>query len=177
MNRLAAVVVLAVTGVGCYDSEVPLDQAPQANIDRALVGAWRCLPFEAGADAEAATLTVGRETDLLYSITLQEGQKEAERYQAHPSLVKGATLLNVKDLDPRLPAKPWTLARYSLLQPDVLHVQVVGKKLLRSVEKSPASIRQALERLHDRRELYQDLMVCVRVPQGSGMVGDDTVQR
>jgi hypothetical protein len=177
MNRLAAVVFLAATGVGCYDSEVPLDKAPQASIDRALVGAWRCLPFESGGDAEATTLTVGRETDFVYAIALQEGQKEAERYEAHPSLVKGTTLLNVKDLDPRLPAKPWTLARYSLLLPDVLHVQVVGKKLLMGVERSPAAIRQALERLSERRELYQELMVCVRVPQGSKRFGDGTVPR
>jgi hypothetical protein len=175
MIRLAAVVVLTATGVGCYDSDVPLDKAPQASIDRALVGAWRCLPFESGGNAEATTLTVGRETDQVYSITLQEGQKEAERYEAYASLVKGTPLLNVKDLDPRRPASPWTLARYSLLLPDVLHVQVVGKKLLRGVERSPAAIRQALERLSERRELYQDLMVCVRVPQGPKKVGDGTV--
>ena len=176
MNRLAAVVVLA-TGVGCYSSEVPLDQTPQASIDRGLVGAWRCLSFGAGADAEATTVTVGRETDLVYAITLQEGQKEPERYQAHASLLKGTTLLNVKDLDPRLPAKPWTLARYSLLLPDVLHVQVVGEKLLKGVEPSPASLRQALERLSERRDLYQDLMVCVRVPPESRRVVDRAVPR
>jgi hypothetical protein len=177
MNRLAAVVVLAATGIGCYNSEVPLDQAPQASIDRALVGAWRCLPFEAGADAEAATVTVGRETDLVYAITLQEGQKEAERYQAHASLVKGTTLLNVKDLDPRLPAKPWNLLRYSFLLPDVLHVQVVGEKLLGGVGASPVSLRQELERLSERRDLFQGLMVCVRVSQASKRVVDGTDPR
>jgi hypothetical protein len=158
--------------IGCYNSEVPLDQAPQASIDRALVGAWRCLPFEAGADAEAATVTVGRETDLVYAITLQEGQKDAERYQAHASLLKGTTLLNVKDLDPRLPAKPWNLIRYSFLLPDVLQVQVVGEKLLGGVGASPVSLRQELERLSGRRDLFQELMVCVRVSQASKRVVD-----
>ncbi|HXB54305.1 MAG TPA: hypothetical protein VN461_05950 [Vicinamibacteria bacterium] len=177
MNRLAAVVVLAMTGVGCYESEVPLDQAPQASIDPALVGAWRCLSFGAGSDVEAATLTVGRKTDVVYAIAFQEGQGEAERYEAHASLLKGTTLLNVKDLDPRLPAKPWTLARYSLLRPDVLHVEVVGKKLLTGALASPASLRKELERLYDRPDLYQDLMVCVRVRPESKKVVDGTVPR
>jgi hypothetical protein len=174
MTRLAAVMLLTGTALGCYVSEVPIDPKPQADIDHALVGTWRCLPFGSSSDAEAATLTVGPAANLVYGIRLQEGQKEPERYEAHASLVKGTTLLNVKDLDPRVPVKPWTFARYSLLLPDVLHVQIVGRKLLKGVAASPASLRQTLEQLHEERELYEYLMLCVRVTQAAKRGADAT---
>jgi hypothetical protein len=52
-------VVLAFLGCsGCHESAFPLDIALQAEVEPALIGVWRCLPFDDTASEQASTLTI-----------------------------------------------------------------------------------------------------------------------
>jgi hypothetical protein len=147
---------------GCYDFGAPIDVAPRLALDPALLGTWRCLPSDPAPDATPANFVVARARDLVYSIALQEKDEDPDRYEAHASGVGGRTVLNVRDLDPKAQAKPWSFARYTFLLPDVLRVELVSDEALKGVEHSPGSLRAALERPEARPELYVDFCVCVR---------------
>jgi hypothetical protein len=59
-------------------------------------------------------------------------------------------------------SKPWVFARYALLQPNVLQVQVVSDKALSGVEASPAAVRRAIEGRRKDPGLFDDVFTCVR---------------
>lgn len=103
---------------------------------------------------------MARKTDRLYAVTFRAPGEDPDRYEAHASSVKGATLLNVRELDKT--NTPWVFARYSFLRPGVLEVQLVSDTLLKGVEGSAAALRQALERHHTDPALYSDFCVCLR---------------
>jgi hypothetical protein len=105
-------------------------------------------------------VTVARER--VYSIRFQEEGGKPDLYEGYASQVKGHTVLNVRDLDPRSPTKAWTFARHSFLLPDVLRVQLANDEELKDVEHTPAALRAALERLDGSANLYVDFCVCVR---------------
>jgi hypothetical protein len=162
---LSCIVVLG----SCYESDTPIDPTPKHALDPALVGTWRCLAVDQKPDATPLNFVVAPARDLVYSIQLDDGEGTAAIYEAHASEVKGHTVLNVRDLDPRIHspfglfyAKPWAFARYTFLLPDVLRVQLVNDEALEGVEHTSPSLRAALERLDGRADLYGDFCVCVR---------------
>jgi hypothetical protein len=146
----------------CFDFDAPIDREPQVPVDSRLMGTWRCLPSEPKPDAKAANFVVSPVSDRVYSISFVEEGEDPDRYEAYGSSVKGRSLLNVRDLAPRSPAKPWSFARYAFLRPDVLQVQLVNDELLKGTEHSPASLRAALERLDSNPGLYVEYCVCLR---------------
>ena len=151
---------LAVTG--CL-STFPLEPAPAKPVDPKLTGVWRCLPSDEDATAEVATLTIRRATDRTYAVTFQAKDEDASRYDAYATKIGRATFVNLRDLDAE--GAPWDYARYSFLLPDVLQVRMVQETLLRNVERTPASFREAI-RLHlDDPALYGDFCVCVRAKE------------
>ncbi len=158
-----SILILSTVGLpGCYDFDSPIDPAPKLALDQALLGTWRCLPFDAEPDSEAATFVVGTSAERVYSISFPQPDKEPERYEAYASRVKGHRLLNVHNPNPKFPSKPWTFVRYSLLTPNVLRTELVNDAPLKAVEQSPAALRRALERLDKDPSLYEDYCVCVR---------------
>ena len=76
-----------------------------------------------------ATIEVARKTDRVYAVTFRAPGEDPDRYEAHASSVKGAPLLNVRELDKA--NTPWVFARYSFLRPGVLEVQLVSDTLLK----------------------------------------------
>ena len=148
---------------GCYDFDSPIDTSPRHAIDPGLLGTWRCLGDDA-PDAQPANFVVTSPRERVYSITFEAPGENASTYEAYSSKLKGgALLLNVRDLDPRFPAKPWTLARYSLLLPHVLRVQLVDDEKLKVTDNSPAALRAAIESSARDRDLYAEFCICVRV--------------
>jgi len=156
-----AVAVLSVTmaGIGCYESEFPIDADPQADIDEALLGVWRCLDFDAKPTESAFTITIAPAPERRYSGTLQEDGKTPVRYEAHASSVAGDVLFNVRHLPGR--AKPWVFLRHRLLSPSLLQLQVLDGDVLKQ-QASAATLRNAVERLHRKSDTYVDLCICVR---------------
>jgi hypothetical protein len=146
---------------GCYESPVPLDPAPQADIDAAAVGSWRCLGSSPDADGEAVTITVARTRDRVYEADFIEEGKEPDRYEAYASLVKGKPVMNVRDLG-ATNGKPWTFARYELLRPDVLEIRVAADDALKGGEPTAAALRKRIEAMSGDPRLFEGYCVCVR---------------
>src|SRR5260221_10638007 len=122
-SRAVVVTVCAVALVACY-SQSPLDPTPQVPIDTSLIGSWRCLSPD--PEQPVANLAFARlpDVDREYEITWQEKpEMEAETYRGSISLVRGLRFLNVRD--PSI--KGWAFARYSLLRPNVLRLELMGE--------------------------------------------------
>ena len=132
-------------------------------VDRALVGAWRCLPFDQGPDSEAATFVVKAVDDYHYQITFDvDGDKTQENHRAYASLIKSRPVLNVHMPDSKQPSKAWALARYSFLRHDVVEVQLVDDGNLKDADRSSQTLRRALEKAKASAGVYGDYCVCVR---------------
>ncbi len=165
VRRTSALMAVALLS-GCYESDFPLDPAPQIGVDAALVGTWRCLPLDGGADEQPATVVVQSDGARQYSVTWREGDKDPDRYRAYLSSVRVARLLNVQWLKEGKSDNAWAFMRYSFLRPGVLYLQVVNKDALKNIEKSPAALRRAIERLEKGSSLFVDFCACVRAKDG-----------
>jgi hypothetical protein len=157
--RLGLALAVAAAG-GCYESAVPIDPAPQADIDPGVVGSWRCLGSSADAGDEAVTIVVKRTRDRVYEADLLEEGREPDRYEAYASMVAGRPLMNVRDLDAK--DKPWTFARYDLLRPDILEIRIASDDALKGVDPTPAAIRKRITSLARDPGLFSGFCVCVR---------------
>ncbi len=158
----AAALVLALSAAGCYESSFPLDAAPQTEIDPRVMGGWRCMFAEPDSHRVFAMelKTLG---DRRYQATTMVAGGDLGRYDVHASLVKGATLVNVRSLQAEPDEKPWILLRYDLLKPNVLSIRAVRDKFLEGVPDSAAAVRKALEQAQDDEEVYEDAFVCLRL--------------
>jgi len=168
---LALLLSAAAVLVSCFDFDAPVDPSPQVGVDPALVGSWRCLPADPGPTDKAATFVVSSAGERSYIVAFDDGDGDAEAYEAYPSLVKGRPILNVRNPKPGTFSKRWALARYSFLLPTILHVQLASDDRLKGVDQSPSALREALERLDGSPDLYVDYCVCVRAvlrPKTSG---------
>src|SRR5688572_12833488 len=87
--RAAGMLGVLLVSVGCYESEFPMDGTPQANVEQALVGVWRCVPHNAKVTERPATITVVRGRERTYAVTFQQDGKDAEHYEAYASMVQG----------------------------------------------------------------------------------------
>ena len=162
----AIALVVALSASGCYESDFPLEPAPQVAVDASLLGTWRCLPSDADPQEGPATVVVESARERVYSVTwLEEGQNP-DHYQAYASSVRVPRLLNIQEVKEGVGSTTWVFARYTLLRPHVLQLQLVSEKALENVEKSPPAVRKAIERLQGNPSLYEDFCVCVRAKDG-----------
>lgn len=162
---LRGVVIAAVlcASAACYESDTPLDAVPLIDITPTVLGTWRCLPLDGDADEPAITLTVRRSSqDRLYDALWQEPGKAPDRYEAYASVLQGTTLLNVRERDERGPTGKWTFLRYTLLRPNVLHLQVVAEAGMATVPRTAAAVRAAVERDRNTPAFYSDVAACAR---------------
>lgn len=159
--RAAAVLLATAMALGCYESDFPLDPAPRGEVEKAWLGTWRCLPFNADADEQPVTVRVKPGQDRRYAITWQETGKDPERYEAFATSIRGTSLWNVRELKAGGETGSWVYLRPSLLRPSVVQVQVVDGKALEKVEKSAPAVRRSIEQQLSRPGLYADFCVCV----------------
>jgi len=152
---------MAILLSACY-SEFPLDQTPQVELDPSILGTWRCLPPDPKPDTDPLTFVVATARPKVYSIRLEAKDEQPLLLEAYLSVVNGRPVLNVRDLDPRGPSKPWLFARYSLLLPNVLRAQIVQEDLLKSVEQTPAGYRRVLGSSAAQSSGYEDYAFCIR---------------
>jgi hypothetical protein len=93
-----------------------------------------------------------------------EGEKPVH-YRAFSVAVKGTTLLNLQELDPRSGAseRKWVFVRYTLLTPNALQVELVKDEPFRGADLSPSAVREVVEKNISRPEFYQEFCLCTRV--------------
>jgi hypothetical protein len=162
MRALAVgALVCGVALAACY-SQSALDPTPQVPIDTALIGSWRCLSPD--PQYPAANLAFARVAghDREYEITWQEKpEEEGEVYRGFISLVRGSRFLNLRD--PSITG--WAFARYSLLRPNVLRVELLGEGPFKESKASvsPQAARATLEKaLQATPEALAEICVCVK---------------
>jgi hypothetical protein len=147
---------------GCYESSVPLDADPQAELDPHVLGGWRCMFAEPDSHSVFA-LELKSAGDRRYRATTMVAGGNLGRYDVHASMVKGTTIVNVRSLQADPDEKPWVLLRYQLLEPNVLSVRAVREQWLTGVPDSAAAVRKALEQATDESEAYENAFVCLRL--------------
>jgi hypothetical protein len=157
-------VSLAVSSQGCF-FDSPLDAHPSVPIDSEILGTWRCLAIGEGPDSHPANFVVKASDAYRYTILFQETPDSSEQYEAYASRVGDESILNVHVPGDSAFTKPWALARYSLLRPDVLEVQVVDETKLEGADQSPETLRHAFQRLQRDPYIFQDYCVCVRAKE------------
>lgn len=146
---------------GCYESSVPLDAAPQADLDPRVLGGWRCMFAEPDSHRVFA-MELKSSGNQQYQATTMVAGGDLGRYQVYASSLKGSPLVNVRSLQAEPDEKPWVFVRYELLGPNVLHVRAIREAPLQGAADSPAAIRKAIEQAPDE-EAYEDAFVCLRL--------------
>ncbi len=163
-RRGVVVAALALGAAGCYESDYPLDPEPLIDLNPAVLGTWRCLPLDGEPDEDPITLTVGRSSGRprVYDVVWKEDGVTPDRYDAYASVLQGTTLMNVRGRDERGATGKWTFMRYTLLRPNVLHLQVVADTGMAGVAKTATAVRGAVERERNSPAFYTDVTVCAR---------------
>jgi hypothetical protein len=166
LQRLAlAVCTTASLGATCR-ARSPLDPAPELEIDRRLVGTWRCVSGDADARGSAtASVATDRENEREFLIRWEESEGGAESFRAFVSAVQGSKFLNVRSADDEVHSAEWAFLRYSFLRRNVLYLELVPDAIFEDEGASPspiearATLEWALESLPD---VLQEFCVCVR---------------
>jgi hypothetical protein len=146
-------------------SESPIDGTPQLDLDRKLLGTWRCLPPGGRADVAPWSLAVWQPRERVYGVRVEKKDAPPRTLEAHASLVNGQPLLNVNvhelEQQPTCQAS-WVFARYAFLAPDVLRLRYAKEEVFKGVERTPAALRRALERVDEDPSTYEEGPLCVR---------------
>ena len=163
VGRIGVMVILAAVASGCYESEFPLDAEPLIDLNPALLGVWRCLPLDGKADEPPVTLTIARSARArIYDTVWQEPGDAPDRYDAYASVVRGTTLMNVRERTAAGPVGTWTFMRATLMRPNALHLQVVAAAGMTGVAKTANAVRAAVERERNTGAFYTDVALCAR---------------
>ena len=150
------------TGGGCYESAFPLDAAPQTELDSRLMGGWRCMFAEPDSHSVFA-MELKASGDRRYQATTMVAGGDLGRYEVYGSVVKGATLVNVRSLQAAADEKPWVYLRYELLKPNILSVRSVRETVVAGAAQSAVAVRESLEQVRDERDAYEDAFICLRL--------------
>ncbi|MBW2184164.1 MAG: hypothetical protein JRF49_09915 [Deltaproteobacteria bacterium] len=98
---------------GCpFESEFPLSQCSEANIDKGLLGAWR---LEPGKGEPAGTLAIYRFNDHEYVILAKgEDEEDTDVIRAFSTNINGHQFLNIQDINgSRGKKRKWEFINYS----------------------------------------------------------------
>jgi hypothetical protein len=149
---------------GCYESSFPLGSPEAGNLDAAILGTWRCV--QGGEKENKSFLITAMPFDeKQYYVGLDMEGEKAIHYRAFSSAIKGTTLLNLQELDPKTVTseRKWIFIRYTFLRPNILQVELVKDEAFKGIDPSPSAVREVVEKKIASPELYQDFCLCTRV--------------
>ena len=162
---LALVLIGAVLSLwGCYESSVPLGSPEAGTLDAAILGTWRCV--QGGEKENKPFLITAMPFDeKQYYVGLDMEGEKAIHYRAFSAAIKGTTLLNLQELDPKTATseRKWIFIRYTLLKPNILQVELVRNEAFKGTDPSPSAVREVVEKKIESPEFYQDFCLCTRV--------------
>lgn len=153
-------------GAACYESSFPIEGRPKTDIDKALPGTWRCLPFDQDASEKPATITIAQDHGQVYAVTMQEDGGQPSRYEVFASTAADG-LINVRELADG-DKKPWMFVRATILRSSVMQLQVLDKRAMPDTElKTADELRRAVERARGKPGAFSDVCICVRAKEVS----------
>jgi len=157
--KRAIVLGAAVMLSGCLYDHPVAPGAPEA-LDPAVMGRWKCVSPD-GDGVE--TLTVSAGPDRRYRAEVAGTDEKPFVFTGYPVTFESQKVVNVQELVDGEPRK-WTLVRYTLHRPTVLHLEGARREPLegaRTVEERARAARSALK----EGRLFDDFCVCIRAAQ------------
>jgi hypothetical protein len=151
------ILAVAACAAGCL-SEQPIASGSTESIDRSLLGSWRCV-FPDEDEKRASTLKITEAEDRRLRAVFVG---ESFVLTAHAVKYEGGRLLNVSfEEKGRI---SWTVARYTLYRPAVLHVEYpkYDNDTFKDL-KTPGQRSDALRRAYKAGTLFEDSFTCVRI--------------
>jgi len=142
---------------GCI-YEQPLVPGRPETVDRRVLGQWRCVSPD---NAEPAILKVTEAPARKYHAEFGGGEATPSVFSAYAVTFHGKTLLNVQEIEAG-EGRKWTLARYSLYRPTVLHIEFARDEPFRDAtteEQRLAILRRELK----GSGLFEDYCTCIRL--------------
>jgi hypothetical protein len=106
-------------------------------------------------------LTITRQGERGYRAEFKGGDDAPMVFAAQAVTRGGKTLMNAQELA-ESGAQRWTVARYTLLRPTVLHLEAAKESALKDAANDAARLA-ALDRALARGELFEDFCTCVRI--------------
>jgi hypothetical protein len=132
---------------GCpYESEIPLSKSSKAEIDQALLGAWKNT-----AEGEQFTMIIEQFNDHeLLIMGTEDGEVKPEAMRAFVTVINDERFLNVQEIEKSYDERVWYLAKYTI-SGDTLTAWTVDDKLFtKPVTSSRALYRFVKKHLHDK---------------------------
>jgi len=122
-----AVIVLLLYGCP-YESEVPLGQSANSNIDTALVGNWQSKIADQ-SESGFVSISPFNEKELLIVIW-EEGKSRRDLYRAYTSSVGDQKFLNIQEIKAANEKRSWMFAAYSI-NGEELTIKIVEDKIFK----------------------------------------------
>jgi hypothetical protein len=157
--KRAVVLGAALCLSGClYDQ--PLAPGAAEPLDPAVMGAWKCVNPDGD---EVETLTVGTAADRRYRVGLAGGEDKPSVFTAYPVTFESQKVVNIQEVVDGQ-ARKWTLVRYTLHRPTVLHVEFAHHEPFEGAATAEQRLKVLREELKEGR-LFGDFCVCIRAAQ------------
>lgn len=110
---------------GCpYESDVPLGKSSKAEIDQALLGAWKNT-----TEGESFTMIIEQFNDHeLLIMGVEDGEVQQEAMRAFVTDIKDEQFLNLQDIEDSYDERGWYLVKYTI-SGDTLMAWTIDDKL------------------------------------------------
>jgi hypothetical protein len=137
---------------GCpYESDVPLSKSSKAEIDQALLGAWKNT-----AEGEPFTMIIEQfnEHELLL-LGMEDGKIERDVMRAFVTVIEDERFLNVQEIKETYDTRGWYLVHYALAG-DTLTMRIVDDKLFTKPFTSSRELSSFVKKNLRNKDLYGD---------------------
>ena len=148
---------------GCpYESDVPLSKSSKAEIDQALLGAWKNTTEE-----EPFTMIVEQFNEHEFLLLgMKDGKIEREVMRAFVTVIKDERFLNVQEIEDTPDERGWFFVHYTL-SGDTLTMRIVDDKLFTKPFTSSRALYSFVKKNLQNKDLYEDTppMILKRVEE------------
>ena len=137
---------------GCpYESEIPLSKSSKAEIDQALLGAWKNT-----TEGEQFTMIIEQfnEHELLL-LGMKDGAIDRDVMRAFITVIEDERFLNVQEIKETYDTRGWYLVHYALTG-DTLTMRIVDDKLFIKPFTSSRALSSFVKKNLHNKDLYGD---------------------
>jgi len=137
---------------GCpYESEIPLSKSSKAEIDPALLGAWKNT-----TEGEPFTMIIEQFNDHeLLLLGMEDGKVDRDVMRAFVTIIKDECFLNVQEIKEAPEERGWYLVHYAL-SGDTLTMRIVDDKLFTKPFTSSRTLYRFIKKNLHNKDLYGD---------------------
>jgi hypothetical protein len=137
---------------GCpYESKVPLSKSSKAEIDQALLGAWKNT-----AEGEPFTMIIEQFNEHEFLLLgMEDGKIDRDVMRAFITVIKGERFLNLQKIKELPDKRGWYLVHYAL-SGDTLTMRIVDDKLFTKPFTASRTLYSFVKKNLRNKDLYGD---------------------